>query len=61
MKSILERSLLGGEEIAKIINIEEKSRLLSKELQKLKAQIMKSSSRNQQEKLNFMSMIKKCE
>lgn len=48
MKNILERSLLGGEEIAKIINIEEKSRLLSKELQKLKAQIIKSSSRNQQ-------------
>ena len=59
-KNILDRSI-GGEEQTKILVMEEKSRLLSKELQKLKAQLMKATSRNQQEKLIFMGLIKKCE
>ena len=60
VKSALDRSIC-GEEQSKLINIEEKSRLLSKELQKLKSQLLKSASKSQGEKLSLMAMIKKCE
>lgn len=60
MKNRLDRSL-EGEETEKLMSIEEKCRLLSKELQRMKAQLMKSSSKNQQEKLGFMRLIKGCE
>ena len=60
IQNILDRSMV-GEEAGKLFHLEEKSRMLSKELQKLKSQLIKSEWRVPQQKVAVLSLIRKYE
>ena len=60
VQNMLDRSIM-GEEANKLFHIEEKSRVLSKELQKLKSQLIKSEWRQPQQKVTVLSLIRKYE